>query len=1826
LNYPDDCCVSQFTLVKQIFQLISDLFHLLCFPVAHGTGLSHFDLMTLSSTANTTSTTGVPTLQKQQSSLTAKKKEIRKITANYVDFDDESLKRIAIFSCIWTIGICSSSSRSFFEQWFREYYSDEVTATRSRKIFPIFSNAPSISIFKYNLHRVEGIIPSLEWVHYESKLVSSLSSSSSVSNTIQYDLLYSDALHGMNQHSVVIVNSEMRALAYIQAALSHTIYHYLASSSSSNQVVTSSQSHSSDSFTHKQSKINRSSNGIHLFGDDYSGKKTVLHYLLQQVAYFPKGSSSSSGKSSSSHGDSSSATSSSHPSIECCRRFTLHMKKDSFFPSHSSLLQKKICKTRSKLSTYLHEHNLPEYGALFIEDINIDGQRATSLPSMNHLQHQSNQLSSDFSETLRHLTEFSSIYDYSHEKFISLPIFYTVFSSVSSAFSSSGSQSREKMNSEGFRETKQKDESSGEIDSFRNSLSYHNANKNERLLKHFYSFYCCNESIQDVFSILLVKNHYLSVNNNNSNDSMTAELASDLTYLTSSYFNNLQSVIDELQIISIKKRNGKDEKHRGRIHEKIQFFHFPENEKLLLFSIEKKHSLQWTHDVLLKLNSALSYLCSHNYSFSPNDILRIWDRIVTDIAYRFPITERITDLFSLAFEEAIDESSSGRSFVFPSFLTILERERSIRVSNVENVLTSYSPPQYDEAISYTRNCSGFYKTVQVPTITATTEKENEADEEISVVRKMTAASYYALISPVIGTAEFVRDVIFKQLVYEKTKNISSFSFSQVEHIFQKEKNNLSFWMNLLKLLNFIDLSSVLSSATSSAPFPSKESTIVMINSRHVSESSKTNLFEMTSFHLSSTGKVKEIIVNKEVLDHYVNRQVCNEDYWNEIFLSSMENFFKDPFVILSLRQFLKKYQLIKNQQIAVTRMNSFMGSSSSSSSNGGYYSSRRDSRITALPPPTKKMASNELFLSLRRKSVLHSTSPLSVSSSSSFVSPLPDESSYQKRFDELLDFIQVQLLSADPMIIPSDETPSLSPDDSASSVKHCQLTLWLLSFPCTNSCNYSTTGELQSNIFQNHGIISSILQDIKVFQSLLCHSFFDTIHESFQISLFEELRNLLYSYSISQKLILSIHEGILTSTSSDSSKMFIHEKDYLSPDSFSSLISSLPGTVYVLDLFPEKPPSLTVEAQEKEKEEAAKRRKSSISIGNNAEIKKPMSKRELKARILFVDYINSLNHFIEKNKLFDRKYCFDITNSLHLFSFIHDVISSSTSVRAAVSSSVPFASNNNTSNVLTASFLSMNTMKDSLSQIMETFHISGYNQDMVYNDHNNNVALMNLNEYQMIAIILLTLASKSVIGKIHRYHSFSSPSASSVATGKKNVYHSSLLLTTSSYDDFYSYTINLPYAVEFLMKKDIFTLSDVNSSRNDHGNSIEEGDEDEVEDKEENKTQSHSIEDHDHSSSFSLHNNPMFFQYFQLFLSNFQFSFLAYLLRHCSQLSQPSSSLLSSKYLLSSRQVLYFYYSSWNSYLSLPMNCTLKYFLPSFLTGFLFHGKILLSDSLFFPLLLLKDLLEITSTANSSHSVNVLNGQLVMEISSDFCLFSSFEKESSFFTISKLDIKIFSEIILLFLLSKGSLKIIASELTSLYEKHQSILKNNVWKELMSLIRPNHSTAETSDDDFSSDDAKEVDAKEKPSVSETSTEEKKFSANDLQKFEELFHDFSSSLFQPLECLSLLLYNISQCAKVQISGELMILFYSEFMKILFEQLSFASDFGKSSERKKKIKKSKNKKSKFDKDDYHPVYSHLSSIVGFSVLKFFLVTRGISSNYSSVGSGSLFSSLSV
>ena len=626
-NCPADSWQSSFALVKNILRLISSLFQAYIFPCRKGK-VESFHNIDPSGGRGTS--------------------EHRTLAASFQPFDDDTVRRIVLFACIWTVGNCSPTSRRQFEDWFKVYFAvmaeeslSSASSTSSvgqskfsKRIFPIHDTE---SIFDFVLIRQEGSIATLLWTDFSS-LYSKTRSSHPEKLTVdpatvyqrndcQIELLFSSSFSS-SRAALMLPTSEIMALSIIQSALSSTIPF-----------------------------VNRRPSCLLLTGEPGTGKSSLFHQLLRLAANPVDPSLQTIGK------------------WNTCARWICHFKDKEKLENGT---QSYILSCKSRMLSGLFEQSIERYGAIFIEDISMMETASDICGSSN------GKVNSRI--LIKHLVENEHIFDSPKLKWKKLPLVYCL---------ATADVECQQLNNKSTAESLQY-----AADKLLRSVRQ----TDERLIHN--SFLHCTTSsiITRVFSLYLLGNY-------SSGNVIPAEIIDDLIQYTINFFKVLQSAVED----------------------RCQSFNWISNarssfqnaEKVLLWSYRATPVSVWCKWTLSQLSTTLHSMSAVTIS----DVIRVLDRILADMSNRFATSSTFIDVFNEAHEIVLNNVS----FLHPSFLGMLEKERSIRVSNLEGILYGISPPLQNEGISYSRGCGGFFRSGSID------------------------------VCPTVWTGEFTREVIAKRL-------------------------------------------------------------------------------------------------------------------------------------------------------------------------------------------------------------------------------------------------------------------------------------------------------------------------------------------------------------------------------------------------------------------------------------------------------------------------------------------------------------------------------------------------------------------------------------------------------------------------------------------------------------------------------------------------------------------------------------------------------------------------------------------------------------------------------------------------------------------------------------------------------------------------------------------------------------------------------------------------------------------------------------------------------------------------------------------------------
>lgn len=540
-------------------------------------------------------------------------------------FDDDSLRKIIVFACIWVIGAASASSRAKFEQWFRSYFTEPNFSAKDSHIFP--SSDVQKSIFSYVLFKVDGVIWFLDWITVEH-MMNKNRHIHEVGSPV-FDLLYAQStLISADYAALTVPTTDLLCLTCIQAALSHTI-----------------------------NLREKTGSALAIMGPSGSGKATLLKQLASLAASPP------------------------YEHVPSCKRWV-------YFCSDGSIsqTQKSIFIAKSKSQHLLIEHNLADFGAIFIEDLALES------------------LHSSYQEGLRSLMEINSIIDqetnYQKEELLAP---YCVFTAT-----------------------------------INDDHNHHNRHKEvpasfKRLLRHSIVYSTAPEQLTHVFQTLM---RPASV-------AVAPEVMDDLVQLSMNFFTAVRQIVLT------------EQRHHHWSSEKL--FHEPE--KLLLMSFGKSSPSAWTAFIMTQIYASVQTI----QGVTSNDGIRLWDRMISDLSARYLLYPRFQELLLKAFDQTISDGVYANN----SFTSFVEKERSVRLSNLEALQSSIAAPAQNDPISYTRNACGFYRTG--------TE-----------------------IYPAVLTAEFVREVVWKKLTEDPQPDDENLAA-----LMRVYRTPLGLWTDVLRIVSVI---------------------------------------------------------------------------------------------------------------------------------------------------------------------------------------------------------------------------------------------------------------------------------------------------------------------------------------------------------------------------------------------------------------------------------------------------------------------------------------------------------------------------------------------------------------------------------------------------------------------------------------------------------------------------------------------------------------------------------------------------------------------------------------------------------------------------------------------------------------------------------------------------------------------------------------------------------------------------------------------------------------------------------------------------------------
>lgn len=586
-------------------------------------------------------------------------------------FDDESIRRLTIFACIWTVGASSIVHRKAFDTWFRTHFADEHNQAMDKKKFhyPIMEGT---TVYDFVLRRIEGKVWLLEWDNVSGYLVGGSRRHATTSMTFganrngkkipgvsagslpvgdeqDEDLLYTDTVISVQRvKQEIVLTKDLVALTLLSAAMMHT-----------------------------QSYQENRACGLLIYSQQAQGsigRSSIIQHLVTQAVHY------------------------SRDLFPVATRW-IYYSNDTRQQAKSALeLQSTLTQTQRHFEYLRIERGLNNYGAIFMDDLAIDVASTSS----------SSDAVPATMEVIRNILEHHTYFHAPELEWEELA-YPTVIATA-------------------------------QIPS-RLSVDDSNCTPFNRILQHVVMYQVHEGQVHDVLV------HYVRTA---IGSGIEHDLLGDMCRFSYDMFNLVQSAVQTESQQSL------------WVSDKV----FSVSEKLLLVSLRDISPVQWTAWTLHQFAATVETLSPA----AANDMIRVWDRIISDISVRHVLYPRIQTFFSDAIDTLVNDSSGLYSA--SSFTGIVEKERSTRMSNLEMLQQSATAPELDEAISYARSSTGFFRT------------GND-------------------IFPALLPAEYVRDTVWKLFLEEDRAEALTQRYPFYAMMLRINRNVLGFWTDVLRLVTII---------------------------------------------------------------------------------------------------------------------------------------------------------------------------------------------------------------------------------------------------------------------------------------------------------------------------------------------------------------------------------------------------------------------------------------------------------------------------------------------------------------------------------------------------------------------------------------------------------------------------------------------------------------------------------------------------------------------------------------------------------------------------------------------------------------------------------------------------------------------------------------------------------------------------------------------------------------------------------------------------------------------------------------------------------------
>eukprot|EP01038_Epipyxis_sp_PR26KG_P006044 gene6044-8321_t len=657
------------------------------------------------------------------------------VLSSSVKWNEDSIIRITIFCCIWTIGASPSMSRTRFDSWFKEYFESMNENMKDKRLFP--TTVVNTSIFDFFLYRQDESDMALEWISHSQAIgmetlaanvlnISSLRSTSLDDSINRSSSIYRNQAQGMKSS---VKNEPININSSSSWKLTYTASIMKGSKEGKSSILIPTSTGRAYSAI-QSALLSTNYANVCITGPRGSGKSSIMSELYASMIHV-------------------SDKSVDYDSVSSRWICLLSSSDCSPIATFSHLMN---CK--HNMNPKLIERKLNDYGVIFLEDLNTNNKVD------NHY---------TCEEYLRDIYESHHYYNFDNGSFKSIKKLYTLISSNDEVKHSYPSTSN-------------------------GSFIVPLTSTNNRFIRHHHLLHC---DYDDLTSIFLQKLRSSTI-------SIKEDIAEDITNMTVCLFNKLEKLLVS--------NFGGNADNCSTLSPDLILTSSPgqfssREEQLFILNSCAFTKSRTVNYILSKLTSSINSVTV----FTSNDVIRMWDRIISDYSYKYP---KLDNIINLAHEQA----SVEYEYKYPSFGSIAIREKSIRLSTREQlnaitdtdgkgVATPRKPPSTPNNSSRSSPLRNVASTASSPL------NVYENDDVISYTKN---ANGYFRITPGayhgISTAELFRGDFMKacsnllSLGANSVDNMDVNNFHELEEIFYElDLNSLSLWTDLQTCVSYLTL-------------------------------------------------------------------------------------------------------------------------------------------------------------------------------------------------------------------------------------------------------------------------------------------------------------------------------------------------------------------------------------------------------------------------------------------------------------------------------------------------------------------------------------------------------------------------------------------------------------------------------------------------------------------------------------------------------------------------------------------------------------------------------------------------------------------------------------------------------------------------------------------------------------------------------------------------------------------------------------------------------------------------------------------------------------